>query len=445
MSSWEIYHQIKEPRERLLKAYYQSHAYRTTSQKLYTIKTEKLRKKYFLTVAQNSPQLFKQAKTFFSQMTEFANMAHEDSVYSWIVKSDKDKINWQSLFKQKQYQNCIENYAIYNREQRLKELNKQNYQSWDHWYEPHNDLTCRLCTKKLATSFTGSVALAKEFYKLMGFSEIVSKIKFVQDESQTTCALLWFHEGKWQNKVRISETNLGHKVGTINFIKVIVHEIGHVIQGCLIENPTEDNFLPLSSLVEVVAIFFEHLFMTSDFLKQIINDSHSYHHFLKKYQDEQKESLARSLHLLELEFYLYECLNNKSFKANSIARHNHDLLCTYYGFENQKLADHSWQKRLNYFSYYPFKIRNYVVAIVLSHQLFHHYETLLTGPVGQKKNNECLRNLLKICSDKGKDNTPLEYAKTCGLKKNMTSRFMLKAIMEILSTTKRHQHTCSHG
>ncbi|MBU0507166.1 hypothetical protein KJ708_14355 [bacterium] len=90
-------------------------------------------------------------------------------------------------------------------------------------------------------------------------------------------------------------------------------------------------------------------------------------------------------------------------------------------------------------------MRNYVVASVLSHQLFHHYLHIMKGSLGTKRNNKKLRDLLKICSDKGKNNTPQDYAKACGLKKNITTRFMLHSIEEILSTTKRHQHTCSHG
>ncbi|MFH1356016.1 MAG: hypothetical protein ABII18_02685 [bacterium] len=51
-------------------------------------------------------------------------------------------------------------------------------------------------------------------------------------------------------------------------------------------------------------MFFEHLFMTSDFLKQKLKSKHSYAHFLKKYQEEQKESLVRMLQAVEMELYL---------------------------------------------------------------------------------------------------------------------------------------------
>ncbi len=331
MKTWQLYHQIslRKINSDIYQNYYQYAKTAKLIQKLYSEHDEKKRKELYSKACLHDDTIYNHAQKFFESIVDLAKQDNFSSVHDWIIAEDKHLIDWKSLFENKEYNKIISDYSKNYSSQRKNDLNKSQYPIWDHWYVGPNNNTLCFNSTQLVPSFKKSLKLAQEFYISLGFENIISKIKFIKKDKSPTCASINYYNGKWTNEVHLSEIGAGSTVGSLAYLIAIVHEIAHNLQARLIDQPDKHYFLPPFSLIEVVSMFFEQIFMRSEFLKSKIDPFLSIDKSVKHIQEKNKEQLARVLSCLEFELKIYQLVESKKLTPEHMAYINSSVLRKY--------------------------------------------------------------------------------------------------------------------
>ncbi|MBF0106599.1 MAG: hypothetical protein HQM16_14895 [Deltaproteobacteria bacterium] len=431
--TWNIIYKISSFNGNLNARYAEISKREPLVQKLYHTDDQAERRELYLKVCEKDPETCKAAIEFFNKVFYFCFRKGFKKVSDWVSNEENDPVKWDQLFKNERFNEIIKKYARHHAETRKKDLNLQQYHNWDYWYKNTSPDTNCLYTNQVVPNFKQSLGLIKDFYKDLGFEDIFSQIDFIQKEGSPTYAMIHEKNGIWLNEVYLSESGAGCKTGSLNYLSVITHETGHIIQSRQIKYPHKHFFLPPNPLNEIVTMFFERLFLSPAFLSRFPDVKTDSNQIYKELKTENEELLLRTLNLLEYEDRIYALVQKNKLTDKLLADINSELKQKYYGFEPNDLEDHSWHRWCFYLAYSPFKQRAYILGNLLSRIMLDNFLKTLNNNQPTQESIDYLHNMITTCSENGSFSTWQEYEKACSLDRPIDTEFVVNGIAKALS------------
>lgn len=253
------------------------------------------------------------------------------------------------------------------RRRRLEILGTTSFRPEDYWYLSPEERQGSPYFIRLCNSFENTRKLARNLFTIFGFGKIFTRIGW-ETEVLSTSARIWFDEnGDVAPIVRIAPSPAHGEIGTLEYFSIMVHEIGHAVQACLVEAPHKDGFAPPVPFIETVAMFFQSLVKTPEFLNQVTKLDNERLAVARKRQGlETAESFLRFSLLLEFEIALYRLYAENSFTPQAVSSVWNQLFQDYFGIENSNCEDHLWMNYLGHIVHEPFCERSYVLGSQLS-------------------------------------------------------------------------------
>jgi len=424
-----FYYKIKSFSDELLKSYPKFTEREPLIKKLYDEKDREKRKEIYLKVCEYNPEVYDILYDFLSKVKSTSEKEGHRHVYDWVADLEEDPIKWTDLFKEQGFKSAISNFSKEHSDTKKKDMGISEYYFWDYWFKDRDKGEISPYTYHAASNFEESLQIAREFYVFLGLEEYFDLIHFIKKEDAHTCASINYKDGKWTNDVTLSEAGVGSKVGSLQYIACIIHEVAHIVQVRQITDPDKNYFLPHTPLSEIVSIFFQRLYFDEIIQNHLGESNDELKIALKTNESELKENLIRQTHYFELESEMYNLLEFGEFNRENLDLLNRKTKRKYYGFDESSIEDHSWLRFCHYLCV-PYRNRAYILGDILSEMFYQAFRKELRK--NPKQANKKLRKMLVSCSKKGINNTWEDYRKMLSIKPKIDINFITDQMAYLL-------------
>ena len=186
--------------------------------------------------------------------------------------------------------------------------------------------------------------ILKRFLNFLQIHELSDKLLILPATKNNTGHLIFMENEKEPKQAIFHLEGAGREYLSINYIKMLAHELGHAFQNYL----GRHIFSPLSTyngvldrkIIEYPSILFEQLFFTPEVLQHLGLNKELVNEIMGKKSIE----LIHKFSYAEFEYRLYELAEKGKLKENSIGQTWAKILNKYYGVTYSPCElDNSWQ------------------------------------------------------------------------------------------------------
>lgn len=383
-------------------------------QALYTEPSNGKRRHLYSEITPLDPEIFRLCRAIFTLRHDHALRNGSRSLLEWSRKEDNDLIDWRNILHDATLIETVGDFSKGYADERKKILGLSQFNPWDFWLQNPEEQKQSPHFLMLAENHDQCVVLLENFMRHFGFEDIFTRINWIKNEKQTL-ARIQLDDSKVKTGIALSETSSQTTIGSLSYLGVIAHELGHILQAQLNQTPTQETLAPPHLLREIISMFLQKLFLCPQHLNEILKQTSSTD-VVKKITFEDNETLVRLICYMEFEMRLYDLIANNSMNPEDVSREWKECQKKFFGFEGEiDGEDHSWQGGGYYLVYHPFYNRSYIIGEVLGRVLLRRFLTSLNFSLTAPNTAEVFRDMIIRCSNRGGLNNWEDYMAVSGI------------------------------